>query len=77
MPLISHRACRFLTASSSRFRSSPKPATAASAPREALGTKDLTFGWGGRAPALPGPGLGVDVDPAALERVTVRKETLL
>jgi muconate cycloisomerase len=45
--------------------------------QEALGTRDLTFGWGGWAPALPGPGLGVTLDPAALERVTVRKEALL
>jgi muconate cycloisomerase len=45
--------------------------------REALGTRDLTFGWGGWAKALPGPGLGVAIDPAALERVTVRKEALL
>ena len=45
--------------------------------REALGTSDLTFGRGGKAAALPGPGLGVTVDPAALERVTVRKERLI
>ncbi len=45
--------------------------------REALGTRDLTFGWGGWAPALPGPGLGVTIDPEALRRVTVRKESLL
>jgi muconate cycloisomerase len=45
--------------------------------REALGERDLTFGWGGWAPALAGPGLGVTVDPAALGRVTVRKEALL
>jgi muconate cycloisomerase len=45
--------------------------------REALGTRDLTFGWGGRAPALTAPGLGVDLDPQALQRVTIRKETLL
>jgi muconate cycloisomerase len=45
--------------------------------REALGTRDLTFRWGGWARALPGPGLGVEVDPRALERVTVRKEALL
>jgi muconate cycloisomerase len=45
--------------------------------REALGMHDVTFGWGGRAPALPGPGLGVTLDSRALERVTVRKETLL
>jgi L-Ala-D/L-Glu epimerase len=45
--------------------------------RGALGTRDITFGWGGWAPALPGPGLGVAVDPQALERVLVRKEALL
>ena len=45
--------------------------------REALGTEDITFGWGGWAPALAGPGLGIAVDPRALERVTVRKEALL
>ncbi|MBY0525310.1 MAG: dipeptide epimerase [Gemmataceae bacterium] len=45
--------------------------------REALGAKDITFKWGGWAPALPGPGLGVTLDPKALERVTVRKEPLL
>jgi muconate cycloisomerase len=45
--------------------------------REALGTTDLTFGWGGWAPALSGPGLGVTIDAIALERVTLRKEALL
>jgi L-Ala-D/L-Glu epimerase len=45
--------------------------------REALGKKDLTFGWGGWAPALPGPGLGIDIDPAALQRVTVRCQALV
>jgi muconate cycloisomerase len=45
--------------------------------REALATHDLTFGWGGWAPVLPGPGLGLTLDPQALERVTVRKEALL
>ncbi len=45
--------------------------------QEALGTEDLTFAWGGWAPALPGPGLGVRLDPRALERVTIRKEPLL
>lgn len=45
--------------------------------REALATKDITFNWGGWAPALPGPGLGVTLDPQALARVTARKETLL
>lgn len=45
--------------------------------RASLATRDLTFGWGGKAPALPGPGLGIDIDPAALARVTVRKERLI
>jgi muconate cycloisomerase len=45
--------------------------------REALGREDITFGWGGWAPALGGPGLGVRIDPEALERVTRRKEKLL
>jgi L-alanine-DL-glutamate epimerase-like enolase superfamily enzyme len=45
--------------------------------REALTTEDLTFGWGGWAPALAGPGLGITIDPQALERVAVRKEVLL
>lgn len=44
---------------------------------ENLATADITFGWGGWAPALPGPGLGVTIDPAALERAAVRKEVLL
>jgi muconate cycloisomerase len=43
---------------------------------EPLGTRDLTFGWGGWAPALPGPGLGVAIDPQAVARVTIRKEQL-
>lgn len=45
--------------------------------REALGTTDMTFRWGGRAPALTSSGLGVTVDREALERVTIRKEKLL
>ena len=45
--------------------------------KEALAEQDLTFGWGGWAPALTGPGLCVSIDPAALERVAVRKEALL
>lgn len=44
--------------------------------REALGQTDLTFGLGGKAPALPGPGLGVSIDPKALSRVTVRHVSL-
>jgi L-alanine-DL-glutamate epimerase-like enolase superfamily enzyme len=45
--------------------------------KEALGTDDITFGWGGWASTLPGPGLGIDIDHAALERVALRKEVLL
>jgi L-Ala-D/L-Glu epimerase / N-acetyl-D-glutamate racemase len=45
--------------------------------KEALGTEDITFGWGGWGKALPGPGLGIQIDPAALERVRVRQEVLL
>ena len=32
---------------------------------------DLTFGYGGRARPLSGPGLGVEVDPAALDAMTL------
>jgi L-alanine-DL-glutamate epimerase-like enolase superfamily enzyme len=45
--------------------------------REALATRDITFGWGGWAPALAGPGLGITIDEAALDRVAVRREVLL
>jgi muconate cycloisomerase len=38
--------------------------------RETLTREDLTFGRGGYAPALAGPGLGVTIDRAALQRVT-------
>ena len=43
---------------------------------EALSVEDLTFGRGGRAPALVGTGLGFTLDPARLDWVTKRKETL-
>jgi len=36
-----------------------------------LTRRDLTFGYGGRAGPLGGPGLGVEVDPALLEALTV------
>lgn len=40
-----------------------------------LTVEDVTFRYGGWAPPLTGPGLGVTVDPQALERMTVaRKE---
>jgi muconate cycloisomerase len=45
--------------------------------REALATRDFTFQRGGKAPALPGPGLGVEIDAAALARVTVRTVGLI
>src|SRR5262249_40882005 len=45
--------------------------------RETLSTKDLTFGRGGWAPSLPGPGLGIPVDADAIKRVTVREVGLL
>jgi L-Ala-D/L-Glu epimerase len=45
--------------------------------RETLATADLTFGWGGWAPALEGPGLGITIDPVALARVATRQEVLL
>ncbi len=43
---------------------------------ERLTVEDITFGYGGRARALAGFGLGVSVDPAALARVTVREERI-
>jgi muconate cycloisomerase len=45
--------------------------------REALSTRDITFGRGGKAPALPGPGLGIDIDPDALKRVAVQEVRLM
>ena len=42
-----------------------------------LTVEDLTFGYGGWAPPLSGPGLGVQVNPKALERMTVKaRETV-
>jgi len=45
--------------------------------KESLGKRDITFRWGGWAKALPGPGLGVEIDPQRVERITVRREVLL
>lgn len=39
--------------------------------------EDITFGRGGWSPALPGPGLGVNSDPAEVARVTIAKEAPL
>ncbi|MBC8115151.1 MAG: dipeptide epimerase, partial [Candidatus Saccharimonas sp.] len=42
--------------------------------RERLTIEDITFGWGGYAPALTGSGLGVTIDEPELRRVTIREE---
>lgn len=42
---------------------------------ERLTKEDLTFGWGGYAPALTGPGLGITIDPQSLQRVMLKEET--
>src|SRR5262245_54540142 len=44
--------------------------------RERLTVEDLTFGYGGWAPALAGPGLGITIERQALARVTQREEKL-
>lgn len=41
-----------------------------------LTIEDPTFGYGGWAPPILGPGLGVRVDPEALDRLTVRREEI-
>jgi L-Ala-D/L-Glu epimerase len=38
--------------------------------------QDLTFGYGGWARSLGGPGLGVEVDPAALDAMTVQSREI-
>lgn len=45
--------------------------------KERLTHEDLTFGYGGKAPALTKPGLGVTIDDAALERVTIRQHEVI
>jgi muconate cycloisomerase len=45
--------------------------------RERLSAEDITFGRGGWAPKLAGPGLGVTIDLAEVERVTIAREGLL
>lgn len=40
--------------------------------RRNLVREDITFGYGGRAKPIPGPGLGVTVDPQRLEELTTR-----
>jgi muconate cycloisomerase len=45
--------------------------------RTPLSREDITFRRGGWAPALPGPGLGVTIDSAAVERESIAKEALV
>ena len=42
-----------------------------------LGTEDVTFGWGGWAPAIVRTGLGIGVQEEWVERLAVRKEVLI
>lgn len=42
-----------------------------------LGTEDITFGWGGWAPALVRTGLGIGVQEEFVERLALRKEVLI
>ena len=39
--------------------------------------EDITFGYGGRAKPLTGPGLGVRIDPSRLEKLTVTTEKVI
>lgn len=43
--------------------------------RDWLLGEDITFGYGGRAPALRGPGLGVSVAEAAVKRLAVSEQS--
>jgi muconate cycloisomerase len=45
--------------------------------RETLAEEDITFRWGGWAPALDGGGLGIHVDKKALARTMVRQQNLI
>lgn len=42
-----------------------------------LGDEDVTFGWGGWAPALVRTGLGIGIQEEWVERLALRKETLI
>jgi muconate cycloisomerase len=42
-----------------------------------LTREDITFGYGGRAPALTGPGLGITVDDAALAAMADKRDELV
>ena len=41
-----------------------------------LTRQDITFGYGGWARPIEGPGLGIDVDPAALDAMTVERREI-
>jgi muconate cycloisomerase len=43
--------------------------------RRLLTNEDITFGYGGWAPSLTGPGLGVTINDAALREVTVAQQS--
>ena len=43
--------------------------------RELLTAEDITFGYGGRAPILDRPGLGITVLPEVLERLSIKRHT--
>ena len=43
----------------------------------ALGDEDVTFGWGGWAPALVRTGLGIGIQEDFVERLALRKEVLI
>ncbi|MBL8822967.1 MAG: dipeptide epimerase [Planctomycetia bacterium] len=45
--------------------------------KESLGMHDITFGVGGKAAALNGPGLGIQIHHDAVERVTQSKVVIL
>ena len=42
--------------------------------KELVTNEDITFGYGGRASALTGPGLGVTINRASLTRLVIRQE---
>ena len=42
--------------------------------RKLLTNEDITFGYGGRAPAISGPGLGVTVNKTVLEEMTLSRQ---
>ena len=43
--------------------------------RELPTQEDVTFGYGGRAPALTSAGLGIHINPDVLRRITVRQQS--